>query len=780
MALDIKAYDLKLADLKAHIKALKLLKPITPNHMVARVAETKLNYLNLGELKPGSELYILATPIPKRLETRFMLGGRAQNDYFYIERWRGNAKESLDRFKSVRDILRDQIPKATFTVNKSNHYLSTFDLPIFLSIFEATRLPAQSEQEIHAYLKELYSTNNALYHQGTGESSLSDSSFDNLRKYLISEGLVDSATVGAAPTPGTKKVTLSTPLGSLENAFNTDELKRFFRKYPANEKLIETNKIDGISGQVDYKKGMLQSANTKGNGYIGEDMTRLAKLVPDIPKKLKEPIDISIRSEFFIRNSVFNKKYGVASGREKPFKNARNMMAGLKNRSNPDPAVAKDVSVLGYGILNSKDSKSSQLKLLKRIGFPVVDFKVFTVSDTGKIGESQYLNLKADTDYDMDGLVYELDNHKYREDFIAGKIDPKFAVAFKPVTQKAQTVVRSIEYNISKDRYAKPTAYYDPVEVTGVTLTSVTLHNAKKVQDLGLGVGAVIEVQRSGDAIPHIVRVIKPAKVIGLPEVGRWGGWSWNSTGVDIVLNKGVESEEHEIEKINIFFSALNVERFSEGLIKSFYASGYKTIPDILHMTEEDILNDVPRQGKTSASNIIKEFGKLKNPGVKLPDLLYASGCFGRGLGKNKFTDLYAAYGDKLIAGWEGMRLDDIANSVDEVPGFSYDTGKQFALGIKSYLNFYKSVRDVIYVRKQEKPKVGSLSGQVVSVSEFRDKVMGQKIEALGGIYSESLTSKTTVLLVPGAGVTSKKTIQAKAKGIPVVVRADFVKKYGL
>jgi NAD-dependent DNA ligase len=772
----IKHYDLTATKLNSILKTSLKRRQEYPIQLPAKVEGSALTYLTLAPY-PGQELYVIAAPLRKSLKTRIMVGGHARNDYYHITSHEGKSVDAVKRFLPVKSFLLDTEEPITYKVNANKHCLESENFDLFLHIYRATRLPKQSDDQINKYLLQLYNQSNDAYHQGTGESTISDTSFDQLRKYLISEGLIKKETVGAAPAPTSKKVNLKTPLGSLENAFNQDDLSKFFKKYPATLTMIGTPKIDGISGQINYKDGVLINGNTKGDGYVGEDITRLLKVMPAVPKKLKRPQTIQIRTELFMNNSVFKKKYGKDSGREKPYKNPRNMVAGQKNRDIPDPAIGKDILVLGYSIIGSNKDKSAQLQELKDLGFPVVNWDTFKLSEITKRAPGFLKANRDGHDFDQDGYVVEINDAKYRNDYVGSGINPKFAVAFKADTQTSETEVISISWNISKDKYAKPTAVTKPVELSGATVTSFTLHNAKKVVNLKLGPGAIVKCQRSGDAIPHILETIKPAKVIGLPKEGQWGGWSWNSTGTDIILDKDVQSDEHEIERIKTFFSALNVERFSGGLIEAFYNAGLKTIPDILHVTKASILSTVPRQGNTSAQNIVNEFKKLKDPGVSLPDLMYASGCFGRGLGKNKMYDLYKEYGDNLINGWQGSRLDDIANSIADLHGFSYATGKQFALGIKSYIDFYKSVKDVIYVKPKETTRSGVLSGEVVAFTEFRNKDLATKINELGGTYSDSLTGKTTILLIPRKGVTSTKTAKAKST-VTIMTVDEFKMKY--
>jgi len=768
----MKSYPLNLSKLKTILKTkeFKNLARVkdSPLKSVVKIQDSSLNYIVLHRLNPTGGLYLIATVLRKRLETRFMIGGVAQNDKFSIGDTLGEA--SSFAVKQLQSVLLEDESEPVFTENRANAYLSTFDAEIFNAFYTATRMPAanQTEQKTNKYLLELYEKSNNAYNNGTEESTLSDYAFDNLRRYLIGKKLVSSTNVGATPEPTAKKVTLETPLGSLENAFTPEELKVWFKKYPSNETLIGTPKIDGISAQVNYVKGVLKGGNTKGNGYIGEDITALLKVIPDVPKKLNKPETASIRCELFIPDSIFNKKYGQNSGRTKTYKTPRNMMSGLKNRKNPDATIAKDIRILGYSILNSELDKETQLNNLKSLGFPVVSYFKVTVKEATKAVE-KFAGYRKTEDYAMDGAVLELNSNKHRNDYVGSGINPRFAVAFKPDTQEVEATIKKIAYTVTKDRMIIPGAVFDPVTIGGVTVTASNLHHYNKVRDWGLGPGAVVIVTRQGDAIPHVARVIKAVK----PQYPKDLEYTWNASNVDLVLKDGVHSDEHEIERIISFFTALKVERFSSGLIKSFYEHGIKTIPDILRMSKEQIVKEVSRQGETSAANIVREFQKLKNPGVALPSLLYASGCFGRGLGESKFNDLYKEYGDELVSGWSGTSLRDVATAIGELRGFSEDTGLQFAKGLKPYIEFYRSVKGLIYVKKQEAKTVGKLTGQLFAFSGFRNKQWKERIEELGGEYKESVSAKTTILV---SETTSEKTKKAEKNGTRIISIAELQK----
>lgn len=419
-----------------------------------KIPNSKLFWASLAEVPELDNLYLIVSANLPLLEVRFALGGPASNDRYYLIN-QAKLPDWKRRAASLKRVLKARFPVLKFKRYQS--YLSVQDLPLFIEVYKQTRI---KPVDVNEKLLEIYNDSNTAFHSGNSESKLTDTQFDDLRIYLSSNGLIDGDTKVKLDIPKSRKVELKTPLGSLENAFDQNALKLWSKAYP-NEDLILTPKIDGISAQINYVKGVLQSANTKGDGYTGEDITELVKAVPDVPKKLKRAVTVSIRCELFMQDTVFAEKYGRDSGRDKPFANPRNLVAGIKNRKTVDQEIAKDISVLGYAILGSTEDKRDQLETLQRgLGFPTVKFvqiKAKELAKTDKVFED-YLK----QDFQQDGLVVEVNNAKKRTGYTNG-INPKYSIAYKPRESIVEVRVVRVEWNVSKDRYLKPTVYVEAI-----------------------------------------------------------------------------------------------------------------------------------------------------------------------------------------------------------------------------------------------------------------------------------------------------------------------------
>jgi NAD-dependent DNA ligase len=316
------------------------------------------------------------------------------------------------------------------------------------------------------------------------------------------------------------------------------------------------------------------------------------------------------------------------------------------------------------------------------------------------------------------------------------------------------------------------------VRLSGVNVTRATAFNAAYIRDNKIGPGSKVTLTRSGDVIPYIVSVDKPTKA-ALPSKAKFGEWDWNETEVDAVLI-GDDNADLKVQKMVHFFSAAGVEYFSEGLIRRFYDAGFDT-KAILTMKPASMVKNIEGIQIVMAKKIRAELDK-RFTDIPMYKLMYASGCFGRNFGSTKLKAIYNEFKDDAVFGWAGFKLGDIASSIANLPGFSLDTGKQFAAGIKPFLRFLKDMRGLITPAKYAAPKKASskLAGVSVVMTGFRDQDLQDIIEANGGTVSSGVSAKTTVLLVKDVTSNSDKTKKARALGVAVMTADQFKNKYNL
>ena len=334
---------------------------------------------------------------------------------------------------------------------------------------------------------------------------------------------------------------------------------------------------------------------------------------------------IAFRGELILPQKIFDSNWKTK------FKNARNAISGLVVSKIPNPQLAKDTRFVVYEVVDPEMEINKQYQVIKELKFNIVHHKV-----TKKTIDFEYLSeyfkkRRKESKYEIDGVIVN-NNKKNKRDNLTAKGNPKYAFAFKDVLedQMAQTKVLEIEWKVSKDGYIKPVLILKPVKVGGVTIKRVTAINAKYVVDNKLGKNAEIKLIRSGDVIPKIIDIIKPAKKAELPE----GSWHWNETKVDIICDD-CNMDSVRIKEIHYFFKTLETKGLGLKIVERLFENNLNTIEKMLSASKDDFLKIEGFKDK-SAENLEKALSEsLQN--VTLIQIMSASNKFGHGLVKEKW-----------------------------------------------------------------------------------------------------------------------------------------------
>jgi DNA ligase (NAD+) len=645
-------------------------------------------------------------------------------------------------------------------------------------------------------LQRIYNKANQIYTSSSDkESFLDDEEFDILEIYMTKHKIPFDKTetpIEISTTENLRRVKLPHSMPSLEYYKTNAEIIKWATKHNIKNFLV-TPKLDGTSLQLIYKTGKLKFAYTKGHdGIFGNDVTRHVLEIPAIPKTLTKTIDISVRAEAYITNSVFADKYSNT------FKTARNTVSGQLNRKEPDKDVLKDIKILVYHVyscwlhyeknerLFSKwltyDNKYEELKCAGTYGLPIIPYVIF---ETNQNNLAKHLTLMRErNDVEMDGLVVEEMNNARRK--IIGNetnsINPKFARAYKPNTgQIIQTTVKKVEWELSRTGVIQPTVNFDPVILQGVTVTNATAFNAAYIRDNKIGPGTIINVSRRGSVIPYIEKIIKPTKASMPPDMENY---RWNSTNVSLFLKKDaqVDSVALDLKKITHFFKETGVEYFSDQLVERFYKAGYKTIDSILLVTDKEMLQKIPNFQTKMVRKVRNEFNKLKSPGVTMPQLMFSSSLFGRGLGKDKLEKIYNEFGEDCLKKWINLPLKIVKSKIDSIPGFSDKMAVQYYEGLEPFAEFSAMLLSFGLVSiKKITLKSRILKDQVIVPTEFRSDQLKILIQEHSGIYKDSLVKDATILLTEHEGINSKKVVEARNRGNIRIMTIDrFKEQYNL
>ncbi len=569
------------------------------------------------------------------------------------------------------------------------------------------------------------------------------------------------------------KVKLDYKLYSMDKKKEQKLIEKWLGEYDPD--YVVTDKLDGISGLIVYKNDGNVIFNTRGTATHGLNITKLLKYLPNIPdfkhvnkyckkNKIKgEQNLIAFRGEILISKKKFEKNWKDKKA------NTRNTVGGLVNSKFVDPNLAVDASFVVYELVDPNFNIMKQLKIIKDIGFEKVYHKKFKNLDYDIL--SKYLKKRRiDSVYDIDGVIVT-NNKRHKRDNTG---NPKYAFAFKVVLddQKAKTKIVDIEWHISKDGYISPIILIEPVSIGGVKIGRVTAFNAKYVVDNKLGIGAEIEVIRSGDVIPKIEKVIKKAKDVKLPD----GNWHWNETKINIICDD-CNNKEVITRKIYYFFDKLDVKGLGMRNVEKLYDSGLNTILKILNASYEDILKLDGFKEKSAKKLHVAIQKSLKD--VNLETIMGASNKFGRGVGIRKSKTVLDVY-PNILKDYKKWSTEEFVEKIKKISGWDIKTSTEFVDKFDDFAKFYKSIKKFVKLNKANKiVKNVKISGKNIVMTGFRDKQLSEKIVSNGGNVVNSISKNTDYLIVKdeeSKKSKSSKIVKAEKLGIKILIKSEIEK----
>ena len=589
----------------------------------------------------------------------------------------------------------------------------------------------------------------------TPNSVISDSLYDILIDFLKMNNPKSKILKNiGAKIKSKNKVKLDYWLGSMNKIKpNTNQLSNWIKKYKNHYNL--SDKLDGISALLIYDKNDIKMF-TRGTASEGMNITHLIKYLklPNFDfinkycKKNKIIGDnnlIAFRGELIIKEEIFNKKWS------NKLKNGRNSVAGLVNSKNINPDLAMDTDLVIYEIIDPFYPIDKQFEIISDIGFKTVFNKNINHELTCEY-LSDYLNKRRkSSEYNIDGIIISSIGEYDRN--LEG--NPEYAVAYKDILQDqiAETTIELIEWNISKDGYIKPTLILKPVSIGGVEIKRCTGNNAKFIVDNILGIGAIIEVIRSGDVIPKVHKVIKHALKPELPN----GKWHWNETFVDIIIDD-IENNNVLIKNIYFFFSTLNTKGLGEQNVKKLVDSGLDSILKIITATKDDFLQ-IPGFGEKSANNLFEAIKNALN-NVSLVKIMTGSNKIGHGIGEERIKQVLTVYPNLLIdyKKWDSEKF---INNLKELNGWEQKTSHLFVSNFEEFIKFFNLIKKYIKIEINKIIK-GAFSGLIIVLTGFRDKDLQTQIENQGGKIGTTITKNTDYLVVKDQSMIDNPTEKIK------------------
>ena len=598
--------------------------------------------------------------------------------------------------------------------------------------------------------------------------SVPDSEYDKLLRELIDIENVhpelktdDSPTVrvGGEAQSSFEKVNHETPMLSLGNAFNEEELRRFderIREHIGKVEYMCELKIDGLAVSLKYEDGRFVQGLTRGDGTTGEDITENLRTIHAIPLKIKEPLNVEVRGEAYMpRRSFMRLNDEREKNEEQPFANPRNAAAGSLRQLDPKLAAKRKLSVFLYSVNDFTDfsatTQSDALDELDRLGFKT-NHERARVEDIEGVLEyiKKWTKQREQLSYDIDGIVIKVNDLDQQDEMGFTQKSPRWAIAYKFPAEEVVTELKDIELSIGRTGVVTPTAILEPIRVAGTTVSRASLHNEDLIKERDIRIGDSVIVKKAGDIIPEVVRSIidrrpNDAKPYRMPT-------HCPSCGHELVRIEGEvalrcinpKCQAQLVEGLIHFVSrqAMNIDGLGNKIIQQLYHHQLiKDVGDIFYLTKEDLL-PLERMGTKKVENLLSAIEHAKQN--SLEHLLFGLGI--RHLG--------AKASQILAEKFETM--DRLLKVTEEELIAIHDIGDKLAQSVVTYLD-NEDIKALIEKLKDKNVNMtykGVKSSEIEGHPEFQNKT----IVLTGKLQQMTRKEATTWLEMQGAKVTSSVT----------------------
>lgn len=587
-----------------------------------------------------------------------------------------------------------------------------------------------------------------------------------------------------------EKVTHEVQMGSLQDVFSKGELYEFderVKKAVGKAVYCVEPKIDGLSVSLEYKDGIFTRGSTRGDGFVGEDITKNLKTIKSIPMVLREKIPfIEVRGEVYMPKADFEKLVRKQlENDEQPAKNPRNAAAGSLRQKDSRVTASRGLDIFVFNLQRIEGREltchSESLDYMKSLGFNVIDgYKTFdniedAVSRIMEIGEN-----RQSYSYDIDGAVIKVDDFELRNELGSTAKVPKWAVAFKYPPEEKETKLLDIEINVGRTGALTPVAVFEPVWLAGTTVSRAVLHNQDYIDSKDIRIGDIIAVRKAGDIIPEVVRSVSHAEnsePFVIPHICPvCHGKAERAEDEAVIRCVNIDCPAQLLKNIEHFASrpAMNIDGLGEAVVKQLVENRLiSTVADLYSLQQQD-LEMLPGFAKVSASKLI---ANIENSKTNSPDrLLFALGI--KGIGQKNAQLLMKHFGsiEKLsetspeeISAVENFG-DILANNIFTALHEPHMT--ELIERLKSY------GVNTVYQSDVKSDKLAGLTfvitGTLPDMTRDEAKTL---IEQNGGKCSGSVSKKTSYVLA-GEEAGSKLT-KAHQLGVTVISQQQLIEMIG-
>ncbi len=653
---------------------------------------------------------------------------------------------------------------------------------------------------IQRYNKGYYDENN---------SEVSDADYDLLKKEIIefekkynflNKSNSPTAQVGYKPSKNFKKVLHRVPMLSLGNAFIENDLVNFEKKIKNFLSLDESSsisytaepKIDGISASLTYINGEFSKGLSRGDGKEGEDITSNLMTVKDIPKFINSkefPQEIDIRGEVFIQNSDFQKL-------KDKFANPRNAASGSLRQKDPEQTKKIPLKFIAYtfgyeeGLL--VNNQSDFLKKLTEWGFKTNPLNILSSGVKNLMKNYQEIEKKrADIDFDIDGIVYKVNDFALQKRLGNVANAPRWAIAHKFSSNKGISQILDIEIQVGRTGALTPVAKIKPINIGGVVVSNATLHNEDEINRKDIRVGDTAVIERAGDVIPHILSIdikkrLKNSKKFTFPEncpscgsktIKEFNKITKKVDAVRRCSSEGYYCDKISIEKLKHFVSkeAFNIDGFGKKIVENFWKLKFIKYPQDIFKLDYSKIEKLDGWGQLSVKNLIYSINQKKN--ISLERLIYSLGIRHIGLENAKLLSKHFTSFSKFKNLSIQSDYEDLLN-IDGIGETQLNSIKSF-FSNKTNLKVLNELEKVLVVKNAIqnsddgllKNKTFLVTGKLNGISRAELKSL---IEENSGKTVSSVSKKLNYLII-GDKPTKKKIDNAKQLKIDVIDQDEFM-----